>query len=440
MSGQVVFWGYFMMETNLVLLLFLFNLIRCAQQRIRMARIGMMAGLVLLEYLFLQVIVYHVEKEIETSVAWSCVLQMFFTLMAVGITIQVNREERTQLSMASIKNGVDNLAVGICCYWPGGSVKLVNAKMKELGQKVLDIPLTDGKAFWDQISRLDIRDCTQAEEKSAEAKLERDKDAKEVRWKNRGATKERLEIDKDVKDEAWVEMDKGEVYRFRRYERMLGEHVLYEVIATDISHEYDLHMQLCEKQAKADEINRRLRRLNTSIDEMVVEREIMTAKSRLHDEFGRMLVMTRQFILRPDAGGEEELRKVWKRNTRLLRGEKRMLEKSAYREILHSVKMLGLEVSVDGEFPQDERYQEMIILAISTCATNVLRHAKGTKLMIMCNVREDGWRMSFTNDGERPKAPIVEGGGLTNLRQVVRDCGCRMEIADTPQYRLSIYC
>ena len=32
----------------------------------------------------------------------------------------------------SVKESIDNLPMGLCCYWPGGLVKLKNRRMEEL--------------------------------------------------------------------------------------------------------------------------------------------------------------------------------------------------------------------------------------------------------------------------------------------------------------------
>ncbi|MEI3406152.1 MAG: hypothetical protein V8Q79_06115 [Christensenellales bacterium] len=49
------------------------------------------------------------------------------------------------------------------------------------------------------------------------------------------------------------------------------------------------------------------------------EREILCAKTRIHDEIGRVLLQTRQF-LSAGQGNAAEIREAWRQNIRLLMG------------------------------------------------------------------------------------------------------------------------
>ncbi len=61
--------------------------------------------------------------------------------------------------------------------------------------------------------------------------------------------------------------------------------------------------------------------------------------------------------------------------------------------------------------------------AIREALTNTVKHTKGTK--VMCRITEAGAKMciEIENDGESPKKPIIEGGGLGNLRRMVQGAG-----------------
>ena len=56
------------------------------------------------------------------------------------------------ISNPAVKESLDDLPAGICCYWPGGLVKLKNSAMEQLSFALFDVSLLDGAAFWEKLS------------------------------------------------------------------------------------------------------------------------------------------------------------------------------------------------------------------------------------------------------------------------------------------------
>ena len=65
----------------------------------------------------------------------------------------------------------------------------------------------------------------------------------------------------------------------------------------------------------------------------------------------------------------------------------------------------------------------------------MLKHTDGEVLTVDCTT---SGKMILTNDGTPPSGPIVEGGGLGNLRRRVEGEGGTMTVESAPRFRLTI--
>ena len=59
-------------------------------------------------------------------------------------------------------------------------------------------------------------------------------------------------------------------------------------------------------------------------------------------------------------------------------------------------------------------------------------------LIIILTETESSYSITFKNDGVNPTKPIVEGGGLTNLRRKVEEQFGTMEISIEPEFSLNV--
>ncbi|MDO4842179.1 MAG: hypothetical protein Q3982_05830 [Phoenicibacter congonensis] len=225
-----------------------------------------------------------------------------------------------------------------------------------------------------------------------------------------------------------MKLSDGSVYSFTRYEANIEGRKYYELTASDMTSEYMLTQELREKQAHADSINRRLHDLNRSIGEAIKERELLQIKISIHDGFGKMLLLTKRALLVEGSVEQDELLRMWKRNTMLLSNVQGEQTQTPYTTTLRHAEELGVSVKISGgRLPNATELAELINEAITVHVTNVLRHARGSTAFIDVHTDENEYELRFTNDGAQT-GNIREKGGLVNLRRMVESRGGTMEI------------
>ena len=173
--------------------------------------------------------------------------------------------------------------------------------------------------------------------------------------------------------------------------------------------------------------------------EVTREKEILRAKTRVHDEIGRALLQTRQ-LLAGTQGDTESVCSAWRQNVRLLLGKYADEQRAdAFEQLSRAAQAIGVTIERSGVFPEDgTEAAQLAEAAAHECLTNLVRHAGGTRLEIIGEKTESGWRIRYLNDGKAPSGPIVEGSGLTALRaRTEAACGA-METAHEPRFQLTL--
>ncbi|MBQ9898864.1 MAG: hypothetical protein IJM44_05360 [Ruminococcus sp.] len=323
-------------------------------------------------------------------------------LMITGLLIlgMIEKWKASQLTAISVKECVDTLPTGICFCSENGLPVLTNTVMEHICRELLGVYLSDGGALWRAV-----------------------------------AEKNELS-DIPGKSGNIVKLSDGKVFSFTRYKADIGGQRFFELIASDMTSEYALTQELREKQVHADNINRRLRELSRSIGEAIKERELLQIKVNIHDGFGKMLLLTKRSLLVEGSVDQDELLRLWKRNTMLLSNVQSEKPQTVRLPSLRHAEKLGLNVKLSGDtLPDQPGLISLIDEAITVHVTNVFRHAHGSNVYI--NVVSSGGvcELNLTNDGVR-NGNIRERGGLLNLRRIIKGRGGTMEIKSGEHFEM----
>lgn len=315
-------------------------------------------------------------------------------LVALGIWIsrKLYRASRRQISPVSIKESSDHLPCALCFAWENGQPCLKNYIMDELSHLLTGEALLNANAFWETIAHEPI-----------------------------------------------VTLSNGQTWSFERTRMALSGQSVYQITGMNITEEARLKRELERDNLRLEAMNRRLRQYGQEVQELTREKEILRAKTRVHDEIGHVLLQTRQF-LSGARGDAESICAEWRQNTHLLLG-KYADEKpvDTFEQLSRAARAIGVTIERNGVFPEDgTENAHLIESAAHECLTNLVRHANGTRLEIFGEATANGWEIRYLNDGDAPSRPIVEGSGLSALRAQVEAAGGAMAVEHAPRFRLTL--
>lgn len=300
----------------------------------------------------------------------------------------------------SVKEAFDHLPSGVCFFDKNGTVTLCNYRMYQV--------------FFDLTGK-DLQSLPELQEL-----LENQAD---------GSRR-----DTDV-----FLLDDGHAWRFAQEQITTQDGSSYtQATASDVTELYLRQKELEEDNKKLKEDAERIRRLSANIISLIREEEILSMKMRVHDDIGKSVIATRQFLQQGKPMEELDLT-AWKNAVRLLKHENEQSEKQdAVAGLMNAAYSLGIKVYLDGTFPEDAVVKEIFLSVIRECMTNAVRHAGAKELYVRLVCSDHKVAVSVTNSGAVPERDIVEGGGLTSLRILVKKCGGTMEVKTVPGFELTV--
>ncbi len=388
-------------------LLLLNDLLVCLRLGRRWAPL-LSAGLLLLSLAHIQIMMMnayrfpHYPLGIHLKAVPTALLCLALLAFAGALRFRLGRWSRSHISAMSVKEAFDRLPAGLCYYLPGGRIKLSNASMDAVSQEISGAPMMDPEGLW------------------------------------RGLEGGSLPVSLRGGDAPMIRMKNGRVFSFRH--RVLDTELgpVHELLAMDVSGDFALNEELAMKQAKARELNLRLKALLESIEYLTMSRELMQLKAELHDALGQSLLLSKRFLLDPGSTDPAEVRSAWLNDLRLLDSSRPESWQKPYYLPEKQAQALGVRLVIIGELPGENRLIPAVETALRVHITNVLRHAGGSRATVVSCREGEEWFLTLTNDGMPPRAPIREGGGLGNLRSRVEALGGGMEIETGPEFRLRL--
>jgi len=330
------------------------------------------------------------ESETLSPVPWTAAA-LSLTALSLFASFTLWHKSRRQLSPVSIKESCDHLPSALCFAWENGLPCLKNLKMDELSHLLTGEALLNANDFW-----------------------------------------------KTMELQPIVTLENGQTWSFERVRLGMSGKTVYQITGTNITEEAQLQRELEEDNLRLKNMNRRLRQYGQDVQEATREKEILRAKTRVHDELGHALLQTRQFL--PDTQGDAESVCAWRQNVRLLLGKYADEQRfDAFAQLARAAQAIGVTIERRGVFPAEgTESAQLVETAAHECLTNLVRHAGGTRLEIIGEKVASGWRIHYLNDGSAPSGPIVEGSGLTALRARTEAAGCAMDIEYAPHFELTL--
>ena len=331
------------------------------------------------------------ESETLSPVPWTAAA-LSLTALSLFASFTLWHKSRRQLSPISVKESCDHLPSALCFAWENGLPCLKNLKMDELSHLITGEALLNANDFW-----------------------------------------------KTVEPQPIVTLENGQTWNFERVQMEASGRTVYQISGTNITEEARLQRELEEDNLRLKAMNRRLRQYGQDVQEATREKEILRAKTRVHDQIGHALLQTRQF-LSGTQGDAESVCAAWRQNVRLLLGKYADEQHvDTFDQLARAARAIGVTIERRGVLPAEgTENAQLAEAAAHECLTNLVRHAGGTRLEIIGEKTASGWRVRYLNDGSTPSGPIVEGSGLSALRTQTEAAGGKMNIEYAPRFELTL--
>ena len=314
------------------------------------------------------------------------------------------RYRRSHLTPMSVKEAVDSLPVGICCFRPWGRTVLVNTAMETLCRAAAGrTPVNGG----------DLRRTL------AEGTL-----LPGCRRTSFGGETRLLLPD----GAAW---SLGE----QRFDWEGAP--LTALLAADVTEAYRKTLALEKKNRELNVLNQQLAARNREIVDLTIQAEILAARVRLHDALGENLLTMKQLLR--NGGSEQELETLrgrLRRSVSFLREDAEGRPADELTVLLETAKRLGVTVEIAGEVPRDPALAHVVTVGLHECLTNLLRHARGDALRLALHTGADRLTAVFSGNGRPPEGEIRETGGLRILRACAERAGGSMRVETAPDFRV----
>jgi signal transduction histidine kinase len=326
-------------------------------------------------------------------------MAIFAALIHISVeTVFCLKYRKNHLSPYAIKEAMDDLPTGVCFADASGRIVLCNRQMGRLSSELMG-------GYPQTAEKLEHALSSPSEESSVK----------------------KISDDPDL-----YRFSDGTVWRFRHAELPDGFRQLTAQNVTAL-HEANEHLR-AENQA-LKQVNRKLRRMYDRLADRIREQEILDLKMRIHDNIGASLIAISD-MMNHDADGDMDRQLSLLQDAVSYLSDDRPASHGTFEEVRQKAAAMKVTLVLKGSIPQNTATESLIVAAARECVTNCVNHAKGNRVTVEITEHRAIDHITITNNGEPPKARIIEGGGLSNLRKSTEAIGGEMHISHSPVFTL----
>lgn len=337
-------------------------------------------------------------------------LILWWTLFVCALLFwrRIAKKNSKIMTNNSIQEGLDYMTDGIWFGSPEGSTILVNEKMNEISIASIGSGLLDTKEFKERIENSEVVEGCE------------------------------IQDDKEYKDRKILKLADGTIWNMCYNELTISGETICEGKAINITEIVHKNKELETRNEHLQKVNQQIKEHSLNMDAAIREKEILSAKIKIHDNIGACLIALRSY-LSGKGMDRKTLTEMWKFSIALLKRE--AVSKKAKDRFLvleEAADAVGVQMIFSGDKTLLHEVEDVASTAIHECLTNTVKHANGNVLMVNSEKHDNKIVMELTNNGVAPKGEISETGGLKSLRKIVEmRCG-EMILDYKPRYILRI--
>jgi len=326
------------------------------------------------------------------------VLEFIFTISFVKIN-------RQTIGKNSVKKSMDNLPDGICFSKMDGTPLLVNRMMQDISFAVFGKMLANDLVCAKDIKNNNIKEGS-----------------------------------KILQKDPLVIEAMGRTWQIK----VIPHENVRETLAYDITLEWALYQQIQEKNKQIEKMNASLKDYQINVGKYTRQKEILQAKIKIHDKIGQSLIYFKRY-LDMDVKTKEDRDKLislWMESLVML-DEKSEDPDSAksinkFKKLISTAKDIGVTVNVDGKLPAEDGDLNLLVKIVHESLNNAIRHGQAKNIWIDLDEDDINIHSRIKNDGIIIHGPIIEKGGLKNIRQIIESCGGKMKIQSDSHFILDL--
>ena len=211
-----------------------------------------------------------------------------------------------------------------------------------------------------------------------------------------------------------------------------------EIIAFDVTVEYEMQCELNKQNEKIMQNNKELIDSIENIEKYEKEKNLLELKNKYHDLLGQNLSILQQYLNRPNIAKDnlEEIKYMIKEMFIDIKEIKS--SKDRLNELIEIHNKSGTKILLEGKLPQNEEKAIAFFEIIREAVTNAIRHANSTEVYIKIKGDTEHTKMTIRNNGKKPKVEIIENEGIKGMRRKIAQIGGKIEIITKPEFLINI--
>lgn len=342
-----------------------------------------------------------VDLPLYAFIAYDILLIVLEFIFAISF-VKINRQT---IGKNSVKKSMDNLPDGICFSKMDGTPLLVNRMMQDISFAVFGKMLANDLVCAKDIKNNNIKEGS-----------------------------------KILQKDPLVIEAMGRTWQIK----VIPHENVRETLAYDITLEWALYQQIQEKNKQIEKMNASLKDYQINVGKYTRQKEILQAKIKIHDKIGQSLIYFKRY-LDMDVKTKEDRDKLislWMESLVML-DEKSEDPDSAksinkFKKLISTAKDIGVTVNVDGKLPAEDGDLNLLVKIVHESLNNAIRHGQAKNIWIDLGEDDVNINCRITNDGIIVHGPIIEKGGLKNIRQIIESCGGKMKTQSDSHFILDL--
>lgn len=211
-----------------------------------------------------------------------------------------------------------------------------------------------------------------------------------------------------------------------------------EIIAFDITEEYNLQNKLNEQNKKIKNNNNELILGIENIEELEREKNLLNLKNKYHDILGQNLSVLQQYLNKQSISQEnfEEIKFMIKKM--FIEMEDTEDSNVNLQNLIKIHKKNGTNIIIIGKLPQNKDIAKVFFEVIREATTNAIKHAGSTNIFVKITETLEEITMIITNDGKKSNEFITENEGIKGMRNKVSKLNGIFYIQTVPQFSVNV--